>query len=150
MFNFLQSHTEEKREINRLLDNAYAKGLPAYQREIGALLDEAEASGKTELSQESKAIMNHYLERIAVTVDGAIRKAENEEIRTRYNAAKADHSLAGEIVHEEGSALGAGNLFQLLYYAYTGKKAGVKEIQRQDFLLGAYVDRALNQLQRPV
>ena len=150
MFNFLQSYKEEKREISRLLDDAYARGLPAYQREMGALLDEAEASGKTDLSQEAKAIMNRYLERIGVTVDGAIRKAENEEIRSRYNAAKADHSLAGGFFQEDGTALGAGNLFQLLYYAYTGTKAGGKDIQRQDFLLGAYVDRALNKLQRPV
>ncbi|MEA4954199.1 MAG: hypothetical protein VB096_01615 [Pseudoflavonifractor sp.] len=150
MFNFLQSNQEEKKEISRLLDNAYARGLPAYQREMGALLDEAEASGKTDLTREAKDAMNRYLERIAVTIESAIRKAENEEIRGRYNAAKADHSLAGALIQEEGAALGAGNLFQLLYYAYTGKKAGAKDIQRQDFLLGAYVDRALNQLQRPI
>ena len=150
MFHFLQAHKEEKKEISRLLDDAYARGLPAYQREMGALLDEAEALGKTDLSQEVKAAMNRYFERIAVTIDSAIRKAENEEIRTRYHAAKADRSLTGETPSNEEGVRSAGELFQLLYYAYTGKKAGVKDIQRQDFLLGAYVDRALNQLQRPV
>lgn len=149
MFSFLQAHKEEKREISRLLDNAYARGLPAYQREMGALLDEAEAAGKADLSQEATAVMNHYFERIAVMIDSAVRKAENEEIRTRYYAAKADRNLTGDAANE-GGARSAGELFQLLYYAYTGKRAGVKDIQRQDFLLGAYVDRALNQLQRPV
>lgn len=150
MFSFFQTHKEEKKEISRLLDDAYAKALPAYQREIGALLDEAEAAGRTDLSQGGQTAMNHYFERIAVAVDSAIRKAENEEIRTRYYAAKADPALTGEAPSDAGHARSAGELFQLLYYAYTGKKAGGKDIQRQNFLLGAYVDRALNQLQRPV
>lgn len=149
MFDFFQSHKEEKIEISRLLDEAYVKGLPAYQREIGQLLDQAEAAGKTDLTQEAETAMGHYLERIAVGVDNALRKAENEEIKARYAAAKADPALAGA-TPQSGIPLTAGELFRVLYYAYTGKQAGGKDAQRQDFLLGAYVDRALKNLEKPI
>lgn len=150
MFQFFQSHKEEKIEINRLMDEAYAKGLPAYQREIGKLLDEAESAGKNDLAQEAEIAMGHYLERVAVSLDSALRKAENEEIKNRYAEAKAEPTLAGVEAKEKPAPLSAGDLFRILYYAYIGKKAGGQDAQRQDFLLGAYVDRALKQLERPI
>ena len=117
MFQFFQSHKEEKIEINRLMDEAYAKGLPAYQREIGQLLDEAESAGKNDLAQEAEIAMGHYLERVAVSLDSALRKAENEEIKDRYAKAKAEPALAGVEAKEKPAPLSAGDLFRACFYA---------------------------------
>ena len=142
-------NSEEKKEISRLLDKAYARHLPAYQKEIGALLDAAETAGKTDLKQEAEQAMAQYLERVGRSVDSELNKAENEDIKDRYLAARKDPSLCGA-TPEADKPLTAGELFQLLFYAYTGKKGSGKDAQRQDFLLGAYVDRALKQLERPI
>lgn len=137
-----------KRQVEKLLERAYQKGFLSYKEEIRKLCRAGDRGeiGEKELECSVLQARGHYLDEVSETVLGVIDGAD-PEIGFRRKIALMSPELAGLPPLDDDFVYSAGVEYCITYYAFSGKPGKPADAVRQNHIFGAYVDRALQELQ---